>query len=141
MPPVKSLKQRLQWLFRLKVKANTNGVALSMTAGPKASSGKVINLMSIDAFQVGELGSCLHDLFPTLPVQLLVAASLLYSVMGWSALISMGLMVLLMPVNLIFATLFTKAYQRVMQNTDARISITNEVLEAIKVIKVRLLTL
>ena len=116
---------------------NTKYQDTKISSDPQSSPGTVVNLMSIDAFQVGELGSYLHDLFPTLPVQLILSTSLLYSVMGWSAFVSITLMVLLMPVNVIFATLFTKAYKMIMKNTEERIGLTNEVLETMKIIKVR----
>jgi hypothetical protein len=105
-------------------------------SGTQVNTGTIINLMSVDAFQVGSLSSYLHFLFPSVPVQLAMSIVLLYQVLGWSAIASFVVMVLLIPVNMGFARLFTNAYKNIMKCTDARIHTANEVLQNVKIIKV-----
>ena len=102
---------------------------------PQINTGTIINLMSTDTFQVGELTSYLHFLFPTVPIQIVVAILLLYQVLGWSAFVSFVVMAILIPVNFVFAWLFTKSYKLIMKAADGRINTTNEVLQNIKIIK------
>jgi len=100
-----------------------------------ASSGTIINLMSVDAFKVSEICAYLHFLFPMVPVELAFAIGLLYRVLGWSSIASLVIMVILIPLNAWFTGRFTKAQKRILTCTDARISKTNEVLNNVRIVK------
>jgi ABC transporter transmembrane region len=99
-------------------------------------TGTVTNLLSVDSFQVGEACSYVHDLFPDAVTQFVVAAILLFSVLGKSALASFVILALLVPLNALFGRLFTWAYGGMMKGMDARSDVTNEVLRNVKLIKV-----
>lgn len=99
-------------------------------------TGTVTNLLSVDAFQVGEACSYVHDLFPDAATQFVVAAILLFSTLGKSALASFLILALLVPLNVFFGRLFTRAYRGMMKGMDARSEVTNEVLRNVKLIKV-----
>jgi hypothetical protein len=99
-------------------------------------TGTVTNLLSVDSFQVGEACSYVHDLFPDAVTQFVVAAILLFSVLGKSALASFVILALLVPLNALFGRLFTWAYRGMMKGMDARSDVTNEVLRNVKLIKV-----
>ena len=101
----------------------------------QASNGTIINLMSIDSFKVADICSYLHFLWAATPVQFLMAVLLLYNVLGFSSLVGIGLMILVLPLNLYIAKAFTVAQKRIMAATDKRIHATNEVLENIRIIK------
>jgi ABC transporter transmembrane region len=90
----------------------------------------------VDSFQVGEACSYVHDLFPDALVQFVVAATLLFSTLGKSALASFVILALLVPLNGLFGKLFTWAYKGMMKGMDARSDITNEVLRNVRLIKV-----
>ncbi|RVX71396.1 hypothetical protein B0A52_04968 [Exophiala mesophila] len=100
-----------------------------------ANNGTVINLMSIDSFKVAEISSYLHFLWAAVPVQLIMAVSLLYKVLGFSSFAGIGLMVLILPLNLYIAKSFQAAQKKIMLATDGRIHVTNEVLQNIRIIK------
>lgn len=102
--------------------------------GP-ANNGTVINLMSIDSFKVAEICAYLHFLWAATPVQLVMAVTLLYRVLGYSSFVGITLMVLLLPLNMYIANSFQRAQKRIMAATDARIHATNEVLQNIRIIK------
>ena len=97
--------------------------------------GTIINLMAVDSFKVSEISAYLHFLWGSTPVQLVLCIVLLYRILGWSALASIVMMVLVMPLNLFIAKQFTKVQKKVMAATDVRIHTTNEVLQNIRIIK------
>ena len=103
--------------------------------GGQAKNGTVINLMSIDSFKVAEVCAYLHFLWAAVPVEIIMAVSLLYKVLGFSSFAGIFLMVLLLPVNLWIAKSFQSAQKRIMLATDGRIHVTNEVLQNIRIIK------
>jgi ABC-type multidrug transport system fused ATPase/permease subunit len=109
------------------------------TVPSESSTGTMINLMAVDAFQVSELCALIHDMFPILPVQLIGATCLLYYLLGRSAIICFILLLVLIPLNVAFAGILAEAYERIMKASDARIKLTSEILENIKVIKVRVI--
>jgi hypothetical protein len=55
----------------------------------QANNGTIINLMSIDSFKVAEICSYLHFLWAAVPVQLVMAVTLLFNVLGYSAFVGM----------------------------------------------------
>ena len=97
--------------------------------------GTIINLMAVDSFKVSEISSYLHFLWGSTPVQLIMCIALLYRILGWSALASIIMMILIMPLNLFLAKQFSKVQKKVMAATDVRIHSTNEVLQNIRIIK------
>ena len=97
--------------------------------------GTIINLMAVDSFKVSEISAYLHFLWGSTPVQLVLCIVLLYRILGWSALASIIMMVLAMPLNLFIAKQFTKVQKKVMAATDVRIHTTNEILQNIRIIK------
>ena len=100
-----------------------------------ANIGTIINLMAIDSFKVSEVGAYLHFLWASVPVQVVIAVTLLYRIMGFSSFAGIALMVLMLPVNLLIAKQFTKVQKRILAGTDARIHATNEILQNIRIIK------
>ncbi|KAI1622463.1 ABC bile acid transporter [Exophiala viscosa] len=109
--------------------------SLKKAASTQANNGTIINLMSIDSFKVAEICSYLHFLWAATPVQLAMAVGLLYRVLGFSSFVGIVLMVLLLPLNFYIANSFQAAQKRIMTATDARIHVTNEVLQNIRIIK------
>ena len=111
------------------------GSSSTKTKDSQANNGTIINLMSIDSFKVAEVCAYLHFLWAAVPVQLVMAVSLLYKVLGYSSFVGILMMVLLLPLNLYIAHSFQAAQQRIMSATDGRIHVTNEVLQNIRIIK------
>lgn len=101
----------------------------------QANNGKIINLMSIDSFKVADICAYLHFLWAATPVQLVMAITLLYRILGLSSFAGIVMMVLLLPLNLYIAKSFQRAQKTIMAATDARIHSTNEVLQNIRIIK------
>ena len=101
----------------------------------QASTGQIINLMSIDSFKVAEVCAYLHFLWAAVPVQITMAIVLLYKILGNSAIAGVAMMVLLLPLNMYIARSFQRAQEKIMAATDGRIHSTNEVLQNIRIIK------
>ncbi|KAI9930032.1 hypothetical protein MW887_011842 [Aspergillus wentii] len=105
------------------------------TEPAQANIGNIINLMAIDSFKVSEVGAYLHFLWVSVPVNVIIAVTLLYRILGFSSFAGIALMVLMLPVNLLIAKQFTSVQNRILKCTDARIHATNEILQNIRIIK------
>lgn len=101
----------------------------------QVNSGTIINLMAVDSFKVSEIGAYLQFLWVSAPMLFTICVILLYQVLGYSSIASVGLMVLVMPLNLFISREFARTQKLIMAATDARIHTTNEVLENIRIIK------
>lgn len=101
----------------------------------QVNSGTIINLMAVDSFKLSEIAAYLHFLWVSSPVLLTICMVLLYRILGYSALASVGVMIFVMPLNLFVARAFAKKQKIIMAATDARIHTTNEVLQNIRIIK------
>ncbi|KAK2756549.1 hypothetical protein FQN54_005442 [Arachnomyces sp. PD_36] len=101
----------------------------------QANIGTIINLMAIDSFKVSEVSAYLHFLWAAVPVQIIMAITLLYKILGFSSLAGIVLMILILPMNVLIARQFQKAQNKILAGTDARIHSTNEVLQNIRIIK------
>ncbi|RMJ22071.1 ATP-dependent bile acid permease [Aspergillus sp. HF37] len=100
-----------------------------------ANIGTIINLMAIDSFKVSEVGAYLHFLWASVPVQVIIAVTLLYRIMGFSSFAGIALMVLMLPVNMLLAKQFHAVQNKILAGTDARIHATNEILQNIRIVK------
>ncbi|KAF2858147.1 hypothetical protein K470DRAFT_260069 [Piedraia hortae CBS 480.64] len=101
----------------------------------QVSSGAIINLMAVDSFEVAEVSAYLHFLWAEAPVQFIMSIALLYRVLGTSSIVGIGMMILLLPVNLVISRRFSAIQVQILAATDARIHATNEVLTNIRIIK------
>lgn len=101
----------------------------------QVSSGAIINLMAVDSFKVSEISAYLHFLWAETPVQVVLAVYLLYSILGFSSIAGIIIMILLLPVNLTISKQFARMQKLILAATDARIHTTNEVLTNIRIIK------
>lgn len=121
----------------LRRKKNTRGNSDAEDGGPThlANIGTIINLMAIDSFKVSEVGAYLHFLWASVPVQVIIAVTLLYRIMGFSSFAGIALMVMMLPVNILIAKRFQTVQARILAGTDGRIHATNEILQNIRIIK------
>lgn len=101
----------------------------------QVTSGAIINLMAVDSFKVAECSAYLHFLWAETPVQFVLAIVLLYRFLGYSSIVGIGMMALLLPVNMVIAKRFSTVQKQILAATDARIHTTNEVLTNIRIIK------
>ena len=107
-------------------------LVLSNKARRTKTVGEIVNLMSVDAQRFMDLMNYIHMLWSA-PLQIVLALFFLYLSMGPSIFAGFGVMVLLIPVNIVMATVNRKFQVKQMIKKDARIKIVNEVLNGIKV--------
>ncbi|CAG9944491.1 unnamed protein product [Clonostachys rosea f. rosea IK726] len=101
----------------------------------QANLGTIINLMSVDSFKMAEITAYLHFLCAAAPTQLIVCIILLWQVMGYSAIPGLVIMAFLLPINYLIGKGFNTTSKKILSATDKRMSITNEVLSNIRIIK------
>ena len=101
----------------------------------QTTHGAIINLMAVDAFKVSEISAYLHYLFASVPVELAIAISLLYNLLGASALIGLLVMICIFPAQYLITRRFNVVQDNLMSATDKRVNRLNEVLQAIRIIK------
>lgn len=116
-------------------KKQTEVAPATESTDSQVNIGTIINLMAVDSFKVSEISAYLHFLWGSTPVQLVLCIVLLYRILGWSALASVVMMVMVIPLNVFLAKQFTKMQKKVMAATDVRIHTTNEILQNIRIIK------
>ena len=137
--PTPTALKRIMTFGRKKKETPTGGPKQDEPQGESAdaqvSTGTIINLMAVDAFKVSEVCAYLHFLWALTPVQVVMAIYLLYRVLGYSAIAGTGMMIVLLPINLWVSKQFSRLQKRILAATDARIHVTNEVLNNIRIIK------
>ncbi|KAK6459277.1 P-loop containing nucleoside triphosphate hydrolase protein [Scheffersomyces xylosifermentans] len=105
------------------------------TGGKKtAELGAIINLMAIDAFKVSEICGYLH-FFVSAILMIAICITLLYNLLGWSALVGSIAVVALLPVNYRIAQWVSSLQKDMLAITDKRIQKLNETFQSIRIIK------
>lgn len=75
---------------------------MSSKARQNRTSGEIVNLMSVDAQRLMDLVTYLYAVYTT-PLQIVLALGLLYKFLGPSIFAGFGVMVLLIPLNILAA--------------------------------------
>ena len=101
----------------------------------QANNGAIINLMAVDAVKVSEICSYLHYVMASVPIELTIALYLLYKVLGVSSLAGVAAMLLLLPLQYWIASNFNKVQDRLMSASDKRVTVLNELLQNVRVVK------
>ena len=91
-----------------------------------ASSGEIINLMSVDTQKILEV-SCYLMYTWTTPLQICLCVGFLVYILGWPALAGIFIMFLMVPVGGTMGKFIAKKQKLLMKSTDKRINYTNEV--------------
>lgn len=73
------------------------------------------------------------------PIQIIIGLVLLYMYIGISFLAGMGVMIVLMLFTLVFTKVVSKNNDKLLKAKDARMKITEEILQIIKYIKINAL--
>ena len=138
--PKQSLVKKVLSFGRMKKPKNAKSNSeIEQPARPvddsQVTSGAIINLMAVDSFKVAEISAYLHFLWAETPVQFVLAIVLLYKILGYSSIVGIGMMALLLPVNMAISKRFAQVQKKILAATDARIHTTNEVLTNIRIIK------
>ncbi|GAA6009491.1 hypothetical protein JCM10207_003801 [Rhodosporidiobolus poonsookiae] len=101
----------------------------------KASSGKIINLVSIDTYRVSEICAYLHFLTSEMPLSIVVVLYLLFQLLGWSAITGVSVFILIMPIQGQIAKLFNKYQMQLLAAADQRLTLTTEIISQVRIVK------
>jgi ABC-type multidrug transport system fused ATPase/permease subunit len=98
------------------------------------SNGRIINLMSVDTYRIDQAFGMFHMLW-TAPIQILVTLVLLLINLTYSALAGFGLLVISMPLLARAIRALFRRRMRINKITDQRVSLTQEILQAVRFVK------
>ncbi|XP_063421679.1 multidrug resistance-associated protein 1-like [Mytilus trossulus] len=110
--------------------------SLTMNNEARKSStvGEIVNLMSVDCQRFQDVAGQLWMIWSA-PLQIILATVLLWQQLGPSVLAGVGVMLLLIPINIVISTKQRKLQADLMRYKDNRIKMMNEILSGMKVLK------
>lgn len=112
------------------------GLRLSSSARQSHGVGQIVNYMSVDVQQLSDVCIQVHNLW-FIPLQLMVAVLILWTIVGVSTLAGLAVMLFAALSNVGLAK-FQKRFQtEIMEGRDLRIKAFNEALNNMKVIKLQ----
>ncbi|XP_035692355.1 multidrug resistance-associated protein 4-like isoform X1 [Branchiostoma floridae] len=107
---------------------------LSNKAMTQTTTGQIVNLLSNDVNRFDQMPMFLHYIWIA-PIQLAAVIWLLWLDLGVSALVGAGSLILVLPVQSVLGRLFSKFRAETAKRTDNRVRTMNEIISAIRVIK------
>jgi len=102
------------------------------------SNGRIVNLMSTDTYRVDQASGMFHMTW-TAPIQLIITLILLLINIGYSALAGYALIVVMMPMLGASIKSLFKRRKTINKITDQRVSLTQEILGAVRFVKCKYL--
>ncbi|ORZ35453.1 hypothetical protein BCR44DRAFT_1499648 [Catenaria anguillulae PL171] len=108
--------------------------AQSHEESDSATIGELQTLFSVDVDKIAEFSAYVQNLVGV-PLQLVVALGSLYALLGWSALFGVGLMIVYLPLQSFTGGMIQKRQRVLMKKTDSRVTLVNEMLQGIRMIK------
>ncbi|KAH0487916.1 MAG: uncharacterized protein KVP18_001639 [Porospora cf. gigantea A] len=102
--------------------------------GAAKSTGQIVNLVQVDAQRCQDVTTYVHVIWSA-TLQIIVCCVLLGLLLGWSAVAALITMMLFVPLSGFIVKLARKKQVLVMGRKDARIALTTEYMESIKVLK------
>ncbi|KAF9024857.1 P-loop containing nucleoside triphosphate hydrolase protein [Hymenopellis radicata] len=123
--------------LRMRVKAEVHNPPDKKKAGGNNTTGKINNLVTGDISNISDAG--LRQ-FSTLviytPLAILLSLVFLYNVLGWSALVGVVVIIVMMPLPGFLAKLFGGIEKETMKRTDGRVQAMTEMVNVIRMVKV-----
>ncbi|KAL8281440.1 hypothetical protein RQP46_006124 [Phenoliferia psychrophenolica] len=101
----------------------------------KASSGKILNLVSVDTFRLSEVCAYLHFIWPELSLTIVITVVLLFRVLGLSAIAGLTVLVLITPLQAAASRLFYVYQKRLLAAADGRLNLATEVIASVRIVK------
>lgn len=97
-------------------------------------NGRVVNLMSVDAYRIDQASGMFHLIW-TAPIAVLITLVLLLINLSYSALAGFALLVIGVPFLTSTMKRLFKRRQAINKITDLRVSLTQEILQAVRFVK------
>ncbi|KAG0375275.1 hypothetical protein BGX24_009328 [Mortierella sp. AD032] len=118
----------------LRRKDMTGIVSESTKKGARSDTGMITNLMAVDANRISSMGSSFFFLY-TAPIEIALGVVMLYSLLGASSLVGLGVMLLTSPAHQFAANKYSKIQESLMETRDRRVGLMSELLQGIRMIK------
>ncbi|CAO3607783.1 unnamed protein product [Cunninghamella echinulata] len=99
-----------------------------------SGTGKITNLMSLDADRIADLPAYIF-MFYNAPLELAIAITYLYHLLGVAAFVGLGVMVSFFPLSWFLVKKIGEAYEGLAHAKDKRNDLVNELLQGIRMIK------
>ena len=116
---------------KVEAKPSTKPEKKTATGG---STGKIVQLMSGDSMRLANQLMSLSSFFAA-PVELVIAITFLYQLLGWTCIAGLSCMLLSLPLNHILVKRRIKIHRSVLASRDTRMNVLNEFIQAIRFIK------
>ena len=107
---------------------------LSVSARRAATVGEMSNILSVNAQMLADLTTYLNVVWSA-PLQIILSLIMLYKYLGISAIIGVGTVILIIPLNIFVVNKIKKIQLTKHKHQDSRIKMMNEILSGIKVLK------
>ncbi|KAJ1837388.1 hypothetical protein LPJ73_007416, partial [Coemansia sp. RSA 2703] len=98
------------------------------------STGKITNLMAVDANKISEISAYLHFLY-YLPAEVVITVLMLYQLLGMASIAGLCTLVALVPIQWWVVNVWNTYQKQLMKASDRRMNITNEILQGVRIIK------
>ncbi|ORX41111.1 hypothetical protein BD324DRAFT_613230 [Kockovaella imperatae] len=99
-----------------------------------ADAGKVVNLMAADTNRIANIIAGMYFLYGS-PFEIIVAATFLYQILGWSAFAGIVVLCIVAPLNSLISKQSVQITQDLLKKRDKRVGIVTELINAIQFIK------
>jgi ABC-type siderophore export system fused ATPase/permease subunit len=116
-------------------KKSLHRVQSNSTDNEQASLGKIVTLMSVDTEQIRNMFSSFQDALIALPLSFIISLSSLYFILGYSTFAGISVMLVVGPISTHIGKSVLEFEKKVLENTDRRVHIINEVLQGIRLVK------
>jgi ABC-type multidrug transport system fused ATPase/permease subunit len=113
----------------------TAGASSSAEEDGKASLGETVTLMSVDTERILTFACYSQDFLIAQPMSIIIGLVGLFFVLGWSALAGILTILLLSPLGSFLGKTIIRLQSQLMKSVDARVSLINEVLQGIRLVK------
>ncbi|PFH58865.1 hypothetical protein XA68_13113 [Ophiocordyceps unilateralis] len=125
-----------------KISAKLRAILTSQKTGavgssnpPTADHDAILNLVSVDATLVGEVGAHLHLVWLTIPVHVVIAGCTLYGIAGVSGIVGVASMVALLPLHLYLSRSHAVAQTQALRAAAMRGKLATDIFSNIRTIK------
>ncbi|KAJ1965755.1 hypothetical protein GGI12_000547 [Dipsacomyces acuminosporus] len=98
------------------------------------STGKITNLMAVDAHKASEVSAYLHFLYQ-LPAQIIITIVMLYQLLGVASIAGLATIIALVPMQWYLVSAWSALQKQLMKVSDRRMDFMNEVLQGVRIIK------
>ncbi|KAJ7728028.1 multidrug resistance-associated ABC transporter [Mycena olivaceomarginata] len=107
---------------------------LSARARLEHTVGQTTTIISTDSVRLDQFCMLGHNIWIS-PIQIIVGFGLLINNLGYSALVGLGVIILSFPLQAIVVTIMFSQRKKGVKITDARVRLSNEVLQGIRLVK------